>query len=368
MTVLGFLGKKGFAMQFNWIFVLIGGAIIFGFFFSLINNLLQSEDVSTKIKATQEVDAMFKINLASDNTQKTIEFTSNIKINFFAERTSTYSEYSVEGSPRAARYDYNAIFSPNELEGDELIVQSFVLDLPFRSMPVVYVTNKEVEYVLLGISPAVQTVLSDLPEDINWKQHEVLGDMSSYPDRNYDRTVFVTDKETFDTSGMAWVRFNNFNRPAERIFAVVMAPGTGTIAGYGEISFYKYDPNQGLVLAGTSPFFDHKILTGAIISHDRDIYENNLRKVLRRINLLTDLYVKKVEYYWADNELVLCRGLYGEVLEFLDSPGGNEDVKAWSLYEDELSYTNLALLFSASNQLKAFNSQIVSGRDCPGIY
>jgi hypothetical protein len=361
-----FLGKRGFAMQFNWIFVLIAGAVIIGFFFSLINNLIHSEDVGTKVRATQEIDALLKINLASENTQKIADFGSKLSIVFFADRETTYSEYSAEGSPRTARYDFNVIFSPNQLDADELLIQTFTLDTPFRSMPVVYATNREIEYVFLNMSShVIQTILAFVPANLTKKmiwEEEQLAFMENYPDRNYDRTVFVTDDINFDY--IAGVRFDSFSRPAERLFVVVITPGPGVIASYGNISFYRYTQDEGFVLNGTSPYFDHRLMIGGVISHDRNIFENNMRKVLKRINLLSGLYDRRIRRYAGEFEQ--CTQLYVNVLDILTGSSGS--IKSLSEDREELTYEDMSLIFAASNELKQKNSAIVGGRDCPGIY
>lgn len=366
MIFLSILGKKGFAMQFNWLFVLLGGAVILAFFFTLINNLIHGEEVSSKIKATQDIDSLIKINMASENTQKTIPLGFRTTLVFFADPDSTFSEYSVEGSPKTARYDYYAVFSPNRLEGDELVISTQLFETPFKSMSLIYLTNKEIEYVLLGDSPLILGIRAMIPEHITTRSifNEQLSSsrLANYPDRNYDRTVFIANESTFNNY-LAGVSFNLFKKPEQRIFAVTINPGPGTIFSYGNITFYHYDANQGFISDGKSAFFDQQLLLGGIISHDKAIYDNNLRKVLKRINLLSNLYKIKVARYFADvAELARCSELYADSVYLLDY------VARSSTGDGALNYEDISLLFSLSNQLKSNNYVIVTKNDCPSIY
>lgn len=349
------LDKRGFALQFTWLFVLIAGAIILGFFFSLINNLMHGEEVQTDIKATQELDALIKINLASGDTQKIVLFDK--KIIFSADSGSTYSEYYVENSPYIAKYEYNAVFSPNELEGDEVIIQNVMFKAPFRTLPVVYVSNKDIEYVFVNTSTIINLVSSYLPENLT-KASVSRGLMPDYPDNNYDHTVFILDDAAYLNS----LRPNSFRNADKRLFAVVITPGQNTIYGYGNLTFYHYTSSNDFVSDGSVPFLDLTTIVGGVISHDKAIYECNLRKVLKRINLLTDLHTQRMRHYQDDISLFECKNLYQTAIAHL------ENMKESSIDGEKLFTEDFQNLLISINELRILNPYIIGTKDCPGIY
>ncbi|HJX05137.1 MAG TPA: hypothetical protein VJ461_00330 [Candidatus Nanoarchaeia archaeon] len=349
------LGRRGFALQFTWLFVLIAGAIILGFFFSLMNNILHGSDVKTDIKATEELDALIKISLASVDTQKIILFDK--KVIFSADSSSTYSEYYVGDSPYIAKYEYNAVFSPNELEGEEVIIQNIMFKAPFRTLPIVYVSNKDIEYVFVNTT-FISIISSYLPENLTKALINMDDLMSGYPDNNYDRVVFILD----NANAVSMLKLNNFRNANKRLFAVVITPGQDTVYGYGNLTFYHYSSPAGFVSEGSVPFLDLTMIVGGIISHDKAIYECNLRKVLRRINLLSGLHVKRMKHYQDDISLFECKTSYYTAIAHL------EEMKESSIDGEKLFTEDFQSLLISINELRTLNPHIIGTMDCPGIY
>jgi hypothetical protein len=358
--------KRGFAIQFNWVFVLIGGAIILGFFISLITNHTSEEERKTAQEATQELDSLLKVSLAAGSSQKTIFFDK--KIVFYC---SEISEYSVEDAPNPARYDYNAIFSPPELESDELIVQTRLFEAPFRMMPVVYVTNQDVEYVFIGPSLLISSLYTEMPDNstaalIDLKQNP--GALKTYPDNDFDRVVFVLDarNESF-LQKLDYFSELDWNK----VFAVVINASEGRAQDFGTIGFYTYNPVQepllGFALNGSLPFMSSELALGAVISNDKTIYGCTLKKILQRLVLLSQLHAERMAYY-ASESPSYCR------VHYADPASG-----AQKYLHDIQSYANNSLgapspddfrhIFSSINFLRSLNRYILTKTDgCPLIY
>jgi len=350
------LGRRGFAVQFNWLFVLIGGAIILGFFISLITNQASEDEERTAQKSTQELGTLLRVSLASRDTQKTVFF--NKKIIFYCRNIS---EYYVEGArDLSERYDYNVIFSPDELDGEDLVIQTLNFKAPFRVMPFIYLTNKDIEYVFVGGSALIKQLYSAMPDNITIKLISPVT-LASYPDNNYDHTVFVLDiqNKTFLKS------LYNFDKSSwERVSAVVINATGGTAYAYGNISFYKYG-SSGFVLNKSLPFIGLELALGGIISHNNIIYECNLKKVLQRLELLTRLYLKRTDYYYshAPDE---CKHYYiGSDVGVKDYLEGIHD---YATITNKLSLNNFRNLFFAINNLGSLNKDIETKTECPSIY
>ncbi|MBW2990430.1 hypothetical protein KY348_01860 [Candidatus Woesearchaeota archaeon] len=349
-------GKKGFALQFNWLFVLIGGAVILGFFISLIVNGLAGEEGITAQKRTEEIDSVLKVSLAAGDTQKTLFF--NQKIIFSCDEIS---EYFVEEAFKYSRYDYNALFSPSELDGRELVILTRVFEAPFRVMPLVYVTNKDIEYVFVGDSGLITQTYNLMPD--NATTAAISPDiLATYPDKNYDRTVFVLDVN--DENSLA--RLHNFNRAKQdRIFAVVINASEGTVNNYGVLDFYRYE-QEAFVLSKSAPFLTLDLALGGIISHDKTMYECNLRKVLQRLEMLGELHMKRMLEIYYENSNDFCQVYYAgqpySAQEHFESIKQGAEKK-------ELSLDNFRNIFSAINDLRTLNMINISARtDCAPIY
>ncbi len=347
------MNKRGFAIQFNWLFVLIGGAIILAFFFSLITNQASEEEKRTAQRSTQELDALLKVSLASGDTQKTLLF--NKKIVFYCDEIS---EYYVEGAIKPGRYDYDVIFSPTKLESKELIIQTLAFEAPFRVIPLVYVTNKDIEYVFVGSSALINIVYNFMPDDTLKKSLAAPSNIANYPDNNYDHTVFVLNDSMYLTA------LNNFDNNDERVYAVVITPGP--VVGYGNLNFYHYDsssPPPRFVNDGSIPFLGSELVLGGVISHDKTIYECNLRKVLRRLELLSRLHINRTIYYYY-NTSEECKNYYNDT----NARGFIEDIKEYAVEKDELSVDDFNNALFAINELRSLNTYIIRRTSCPPIY
>ena len=356
-----YLNKRGFAIQFNWLFVLVGGAIFLGFFISLINNQLSAEETRTIRKATKELDSLLRVSLASDNTHKTVAFDK--KIVFYCK---DISEYYVEGALVSARYDYNAIFSPAELEGKELIIQTLIFEAPYRTMPVVYVTNKDIEYVFIANSSVISQIYHAMPANVTKKIIRNPSRMAGYKDNNYDHTVFILDVR----NQSLLTRIPDFDSRADwrRVYAVVINTSGGSAYTYGNLVFFSYNPNEnpsaGFISEGSLPFLGFNLLLGAVISHDITIYNCTLRKILQRIELLSTLHRERMVYY-GDNAEGVCEFYYSD-------PGAGaekylSDIRDYSA--GEISLHNFINLFVTLDKLASLNRYIQTGTDrCPLIY
>jgi len=355
------LKKKGFELQFNWIFVLIGGAIFLGFFFSLIANQTSNSQKSSAQEATQELDNLLKVSSASENTQKSMLFEkAGKKIIFSCDITS---EYYVEGAFKPSRHDYNVIFSPSELKGEDLIIMTKLFEAPFRTIPFVYVTNKDIEYVFVGPDDSIvlNAVFNAMPETSTKKfiqPSEAIG----YKDNNYERTVFIFEGE----SALLSLSQLNFVKSDQRLFAVVIKPAEGALLDYGELIFYTYAPGAGFVAnnAEATPYLGLNLVLGGVISHDKTIYECNLRKSLVRLELLAQLHRQRMIYY-AENTLPSCADVYAGAENsanlYLDSIHEYAGKK-------ELILPDTYSLLLAINDLKTLNNYLLQKTNCPRIY
>lgn len=349
------LNKKGFAVQFSWLFVLIAGAVMLGFFVSIITNQTSGVEARSAQRATQEINSLFKISMAAGDTQKIVLFDK--KIIFYCD---DISEYHVEESLKHSRYDYNVIFSPVELEGRELIIQTKVFEAPFRTMPLLYVTNKDIEYVFVGSSALVIQLYNAMPENATVKSITNPSQLAGHPNNNYDHVVFVIDKN----EGISLPSLSYFNSPADadRVYAVVIDAEGGSAYNYGEISFYKYDGSS-FGSPEISYFFGLETVVGAIISHDKTSYNCSLGKIMQRVELLNNLHERRMEYYF-DNVEDVCKPRYVGL-----------PTSAKKLFSDMQTYarltpsvTNFISLFDVVTRLRNLNTNIIRTTECPPIY
>jgi hypothetical protein len=354
-----FSNKRGFALQFNWIFVLIAGAVFIGFFISLITNQSAEEAKKESQQSTQQIDSFLKASSAVGDTQRTELFDKKLVFS-----CGDVSEYSVEGALKPARYDYNVIFSPRELNGKEVIIQTLIFEAPFKIMPLVYVTNKRIEYVFVGASPLINSLYSMMPANTTKKSVSPTA-LSTYPNNNYDQTIFILNET--DGDALATTKLSSaFDNKKERAFAVVISLNQGeVINSYGGLTFYNYTSPKFVKDGSAVLFLDPRTALGGIIGFNKAIYECNARKVLKRLELLTELHEKRLDayinYYGTDG-FSECKNFYNDAKNYA------ERIRLYSMEKETFTSDDFNNLRLAISDLANLNNHIITSKDCPRMY
>jgi hypothetical protein len=239
--------KKGFEMQFNWLFVLIAGAIFLAFFFSLIRGHSSDSAKEDASSAQQELDSLLRSSQSSAELQKIIAFGKQLRFSCYDSGNSAtsgvsssfVSEYYVGDSDSAVQYNYKVIFSPRVLDGKELIVKSSAFRMPFNIMPFVFLMNKDIEFVFVGNNTILTQLYSSLPVNASKKKITVEA-LPSFPNNNYYNTVFIMNSS--DGALAMNLQLSNFKLPSDhkKIFAVVINAAGGLADSYGDLRFYDY--------------------------------------------------------------------------------------------------------------------------------
>lgn len=345
--------RKGFELQFNWIFVIIGGAIFLGFFFMLISRQTSISDDEAGLSSQQEVDSLFRANQASAQTQKFIPFDK--KVSFFCSSLGNdfISEYYVGSSKASTSYNYRVIFAPSFLDSQEIILKSTPFKAPYNIMSFIYLTNKHVEFVFVGQDNALFSQLATLlPMNSTIRK---AASLSSYKNTNYDHTVFLLNASD---SGLLNRDLTNFNKPIDtgRVHAVLLGSAGDIADSYGDIAFYEYEPGNGFNRMGTASFMGQELLVGAVVSHDYNLYSCELRKALLRLNFTLELNKKKLEQYSLS--LPSCAASYDKMIQYMIGIQAN-------IGEKELALDQAYPLIRDINML---NEYLVRSTECPAVY
>ena len=349
-----FRSKRGFELQFNWLFVLIGGAIILGFFFLVLRNQLDSSDVEDAQAVQQDIDLIFRGTQGSRSGEKIVPVGG--RIDFSCD--SGVSQYIIRGSQTAFQYNYLAVFSPPFLDGSELLINTESFDAPFHVMPFAYVTNRNVQYIAAGNSPETVAAFRALPE--NSTRMYLSGALQDLPDDHYDMVIFITDPDTF-ISQFQPARLSGF-QPSRfgAVRAVVIQPEGGIGNYYGRVYFYNYT-DTGFQKSFDSIYFSGAQSVGAAFSGDGQIYQCQLDKSVRRLGLVASMHrarvAKLLSYTTLSEE---CLFEYGELSGNLDNLADRA--------KGQVTLNDLPEIFEAIGSISGVNQALVRATGCPPIY
>jgi len=263
--------KKGtLEIQFNWIFVLIIGAVILLLFSGII---LRQKDISETSKNALILNNLDAILSGSEVSAGTVNVFDIPKTNI----EFSCNRYSVGGLSK--QLDVMNVFVPSSIEGNKLISMVLDFSIPYRATNLIYLTSPKYRYVFVG-NNGLTTKLKDMMPDEVFS--EIYSDLSgiSYNDEEKTRFIFV------DTPISLPSDFNSVLD--DKVTALEV------ISSSKDIEFFKKQGTS-FVSSGTSFYLKNDDLLGAIISDTQEIYECVMANVFEKINIITQIYLSKVQ-------------------------------------------------------------------------
>ncbi len=293
-------------VQFNWIFILIVGAIILSFFVVIAMRQKQASESSINVgffvnfeKALSGISAV---------QGKTLLFeVPNMDLNY--ECTQSCDCVAYAGTSRArASASFNMrdkiIFSPSKLKGNNLLTMSRDWSYPFRITNFLFITSPEVKYLIEDTSLG-NSLYNMLPQTfLKVEQAE---------QRAFDKQLFKPDETIENITGNYKIKFvftdskpEDFTIPGE----IINLPSRDVTAIYIErvsgspekVRFYEKDSADKTKFreTGVSYLFGEATQFGAIFSEDLNAYACMMNKAFKIYSMIARVYEKKQNLYYGD--------------------------------------------------------------------
>ena len=349
------------AIQFSWIFILIVGALILVFFFSIISKQKTFSQQSLDNKMLEYFD-----NIISGTNVKigTVENTS--LVGYALELSPNYIRVAGsvwEGIPLRNRI----LFSPNIIKGDKLITYADYWSLPYKIDYFIYLTSNEVKYYIVDDvsteedSVYINQLLDLLPRFVT---REVIGDTSigNLADKNDYKIRFIF--VNYDKKDPA--EFEYFDNIAKKqdFSAISIFTDDISLDTHGTINFYKKN-DEHLELDDTSYYIKKELLLGAIYSEDYYFYNTSLKKILDKLDVITNIYKDNAlslkEYTNLDYNLKVvneCPQTYDELLINLQKILNNDK---------QVTEESFEAMHDANSEIKGYNGELIF-QSCPILY
>lgn len=192
--------KKAFEMEFHWVFVLIAGALILIFFFTMAQKQKTiSQDRLTLTLSTQ-LENVFISAMQNEGTAQTIPLPTK-GIIFYAPSQQpcgqTLCDCNYYIFDRPTKFADKIMFVPNELNAPEAIVWTFAWKTPFRATNFFYMTTKKTKYLFVvntedsASKQLKNKILRDLPEEIEKEIIEDTSKLSKTETYNFENTRII---------------------------------------------------------------------------------------------------------------------------------------------------------------------------------
>ncbi|MCX6708079.1 MAG: hypothetical protein NTW67_00315 [Candidatus Woesearchaeota archaeon] len=310
-------GKKGFELQFHWIFVIIAGALILAFFFSVANKQRNLSQEKLQLTLATDIENIFTGAIVSRGTAQKLP----VPPQGIAFECTEGCECKFKIANAGKDFGDKSMFAPALLQGQDIVVWSLELKLPYR------VTKTQQQ-------------------------------MTSTKYEEYQHTKFIlldVEPTTLDYS---------FKK--ESASAVKITPTA--------VQFYTQD-GQELVQGGFLSYAGLPSLYAAIFSEDETMYKCGLKTAFRKLSYVSKLYAERAAE--LENESVNAGKTWctygapttGDVCQSTASIIGllckqHENAKQLA---DKLDDTLITELSTTKEQLDSANRNFLQ-QSCPEIF
>ncbi|MEA3430695.1 MAG: hypothetical protein U9R08_05460 [Nanoarchaeota archaeon] len=342
--------KGQVSIQFNWIFVLIAGAVILLFFAGIV---IKQKGVSeTKFCGTvlNSLDATFSIVSESSGTEKTTDMPKQV----IELDCREYRCLGTENIPAKSTGNL-PLFGPGELEGMTAIISSKEWDVPFRIVNFLYVTTQEVRYYIVYRDSSSETfanyVYDKMPDNVT-KELVSFDQILSISNKNDNKVRFIF----VDVTGQANLP-NFFDLYSDEDVTVLEIDSS-----IRSLKFYDRI-GQDFILAGISYYINDVDMLGAIFSDNLNNFECALRKAYQRLNYITTINLYRIdEISNIVDQTSSCPFIYAGVYDEL------EELKSASLdCIDTVNDVCAMDIYSSIIDLRTYNNDLIK-ESCPLLY
>ena len=135
------MDKKGFEMQFNWIFVLVAGTAILLLFSSIILKQKSISDTTTKAAILKNVESI----IASNSAREGITTSTDIPLS-----TIEISCNKITSGKVSKQFSSLILFSPLKITGTKLLATSKEFSSPYKAVNMLFMSSPNVKYIIIG--------------------------------------------------------------------------------------------------------------------------------------------------------------------------------------------------------------------------
>ncbi len=351
---MGRMRKKGaIEIQFNWMFVLVAGAIILSFFVVFV--LQQREASEQKLSASLIKDLETKITSARVSGGSAAELNlHDLEIFFSCE------DYRLKGVSESI--NYRAIFTPDRVKGRTMLLWSMPWSIPFKVTNLLFITSPDAKYVILDTNTN-SLLTNDVYERMANKFLNVdLVDENSVDtidiSSGYKIKIVCFDCDN-NIQNLDLSRFYNFADPDVRAVSITSSPPYN-------VNFYVMD-QESLVSEGTSPFFgtdsdSEATMYAAIFADSKDTYDCNMNKALNTFSIVAQVYKNRMLKLQQNPNLApeYCRDYYFQPDSIIDEMIVTASLGYSPSVRDTLTTNALSL--------DSYQDNYIRRQSCPLVY
>jgi len=328
--------KKAMTIQFNWVFVLIAGALILSFFGSIIMKQRDLSERSISQDTVLKLEKKLGVSLTEIGKTEEMEFQNK-------ELIISCNELR---SGKATTTLADPVFSPERVKGAKLITLTRALSMPFHVTNFLYITSSSVRYILVHDIDSKE-LAEKIKKDIGDKANvELTTSLAGLQDLGHYHTKIV------------FVNTNPHNADFKGTVRAVRISDEDS-----KLEFFK---GKSMEPDGESLYINDETIIAAVFAQDKEAYECGLRKAVKKLKMMSQLYILRTLALGSSNEVDdECKDFYPAAGSYLNRM--NEDISISISEIKDMKDINVPNLQGNINDLETQNNLLIMN-SCPEIY
>ena len=273
------MNRRGFEMQFHWIFVLIAGAIILFFFFSVVQKQRSISEERLSITLSTDIDAVFSSAVESRGTSQQL----TVPESGIAFSCSDVCDCNFWIGKKSTQFKDKIIFAPGLLNGGKAVAWSLDWKIPFRAANFLFLMNPADRYFFVMDSSNSRSrdlfarLNRSLPSDVPLSviSPDDIPNIAPSEGLRY-RFVFL-DAPSSSPFGLQ-ESFKNIDVSVVYVNSVDKA-----------VTFYLKDKNHLSFSADSSLFLGDPGIFAAVFADDKDMFECGMKKAFGRLSVVSSV-------------------------------------------------------------------------------
>lgn len=349
-------------VQFNWIFILIAGALILFLFSSIILKQKSTADSTAQTTLLKDITSI------AVGSETTAGVTNELEL---SKASISFGCNTIRIGQKSQPLQQMAIFSPSTAQ-TPLIIHTREWSLPFRVTNVVYLSSPKIRYVLIGDSTLAKQINKSMPEKFLEDYYEKTTDYTSFlstpPQKdNHIRIILFKGGSYTDTTTLKNQLFSKYALLTNKETSLLIVDGSQNT---GDIEFYSKGKTswdkQDTVPPTTFHYLKEEMLVGAIFTDTYEQYQCIQSNMLKKLRTVSDIYDKRRHSLFtnttAPHMLVRCNS------DYKDSTAGGQAAISLNTLKTSSNLDNLfAAAYGPTIGLATINKDLERS-SCPLLY
>lgn len=338
--------------QFNWLFAAIAGGVILMFFLFVIGQLKVAADAELAVEVISNFDAILTGSQVTPNTVNIIDSTKSIGLNFVCDKDGL-SELNLDHSTARVDLATRIAFAADKVSGQQIFVYTLPIRQPYYAGNSMLVADQDTIFLIHNTEKKeeLSNLIKLLPEEMTIE--EVTGAFSKNH-KSFKKIVIISSKKPsnnpdrennpgeniFKSSNVNWIHVE-FDSEGQPTIATLLKKESSE-KKYTEQS--KTDTREIFNDDGDVNILNNDYLLYLAFSKDLDHYECNVKKIMKRINIVAKIYKERAKILQDKVEKDKCKSLYLEAESNLDDIINNGNTQATT---EALKNINKGLMISS---------------------